>query len=299
MKLKDLILPPRGLKGSGALAEIGAIKEEIGAVKELVYRLQHRQSAYLGDHTALCRTVFGHKIYIDTRDISLAPHLVMDGIWEMWITDAMARLLHPGMTCVDLGTNFGWYSLLMADRVGPTGYLIGADANERMVELCRKSMSINGFLDRSAIHHAAITDRAGDVRFSALESYMGSGSLRDMGDTATQFHDRAVWVTVPGRTLDALAYGRKVDLMKVDCEGAEPSVIRGGHETLKSPGLQIFIEYAPGFYAPGEAVEMIDTLENLGFEFCSVNTHSCFEKVTRDALLNHSGWSELYLKRPH
>lgn len=275
----------------------GIIKDILRRLQELRDRKPGGQSAYLGDHTAICRTVFGHKIYIDTRDISLAPHLAMDGIWEMWITEAMARLLRPGMACVDLGTNFGWYSLLMADRIGPKGHLIGADANIRMVDLCRKSMSVNGFLDRSEIHHAAITDRMGDVTFSALESYMGSGSLKDMGDTATQFHDHTVTMTVPGQTLDALTKGRSIDFMKIDCEGAEPGIIRGGTETLKSPDLQIFMEYAPGFYAPGEAAEMIGTLANAGFSFFSIDAQARFEPMSRDALLNIVGWSELYLKR--
>ena len=256
------------------------------------------QSIYLGDYTAICRTIFGKKLYIDTRDISLAPHLAMDGIWEMWITAAMARLLRPGMVCVDLGTNFGWYSLLMADKIGSTGQLIGADANMRMVELCRKSLSINGYLDRAKVMHAAITDRQGQVTFSALNTYMGSGSLKDMGDTATQFHDSTTNITVPATTLDSLTEGKPIQFMKIDCEGAEPGIVRGGMKTLESPELQIFIEYAPNFYGPGEAVDMITTFEKLGYEFFSITTSSNFEKVTRDQLLNHSGWSELYLKRP-
>lgn len=297
MSIQSLFTKKPPSKEPDSAPESGIIKDILRRLQELQDRKPGGQSAYLGDHTAICRTVFGHKIYIDTRDISLAPHLAMDGIWEMWITEAMSRLLRPGMACVDLGTNFGWYSLLMADRIGPKGHLIGADANSRMVDLCRKSMSVNGFLDRSHIHHAAITDRIGDVTFSALESYMGSGSLKDMGDTATQFHDRTVTMTVPGQTLDALTKGRAIDFMKIDCEGAEPRIIRGGLETLKSPDLQIFMEYAPGFYAPGEAATMIGTLADAGFSFFSIDMQSRFEPMSRDALLNLAGLSELYLKR--
>lgn len=297
MSIQSLFTKKPPSKEPDSAPESGIIKDILRRLQELRDRKPGGQSAYLGDHTAICRTVFGHKIYIDTRDISLAPHLAMDGIWEMWITEAMSRLLRPGMACVDLGTNFGWYSLLMADRIGPKGHLIGADANSRMVDLCRKSMSVNGFLDRSHIHHAAITDRIGDVTFSALESYMGSGSLKDMGDTATQFHDRTVTMTVPGQTLDALTKGRAIDFMKIDCEGAEPRIIRGGLETLKSPDLQIFMEYAPGFYAPGEVATMIGTLADAGFSFFSIDTQSRFEPMSRDALLNLAGLSELYLKR--
>ena len=122
--LKDILsrletLPQQNLSLNEILTRLEALPQiKIGG-----------HAVYLGDHTSLCRTVFGRKMFIDTRDISLAPHLAMDGIWEMWITEAMARLLKPGMSCVDLGTNFGWYSLLMADHIGPSGHLIGVDAN--------------------------------------------------------------------------------------------------------------------------------------------------------------------------
>ena len=273
------------------------IKDQLSALQHLHQKRERAQSVYLGDHTALCRTEFGHKIYIDTRDISLAPHLAMDGKWEMWITEAMTRILRPGMTCVDLGTNFGWYSLLMADRAGESGCLIGADANVRMVDLCRRSLAINGYTGRSSIRHSAITDRDGEISFSALDHYMGSGSIKDMGDTATQFHDQARSITVPCQTLDRLTEKKPINFMKIDCEGAEPGIIRGGLSSLKSPDLQIFMEYAPGFYAPGEADNMIHTLSDLGFKFYAIETNSAFEPVSIESLLNLAGLSELYLKR--
>ena len=254
-------------------------------------------AVYLGNNTAICRTVFGNKIYVDTRDISLSPHLLLDGMWEAWISEAMTRVIRPTMNCVDLGTNFGWYSVLMASRIGPDGFLIGADANPRMVELCRKSMAVNGFYENSKIHHIAVSDQKGVMEFNTLQSYMGSGSLSDMGDTATQYSDTIIKHTVASNTLDALVDGRSIDFMKIDCEGAEPSIVRGGENTLKNPKLQIFMEYAPAFYKSGEAIEMIDSLERLGFKFHSISTNSKFEKVSRDFLLNISGWSELYLTK--
>jgi FkbM family methyltransferase len=256
------------------------------------------QSAFLGDYTAISRTIFGHKIFIDTRDISLAPHLAMDGVWEMWITEAMIRILKPGMNCIDLGTNFGWYSLLMAHLIGSNGKLIGVDANPRMVELCSRTMSVNGFLDRSTIKHAAITDYSGVATFNNLNLYMGSGSLKNMGDTAAQFNDSMTSITVPAMTLDQLIDEKQFDFIKIDCEGAEPGIVRGGRRMLSLPKVQIFIEYAPNFYASGEAVEMISTFEELGYEFFAIDKSSKFEKLSRERLLNQSGWSELYLKRP-
>ena len=54
------------------------------------------QSSYLGDHTSLCRVLGKFLCYVDTRDRHLAPHLIMNGFWEPWITVAIAQRLQPG-----------------------------------------------------------------------------------------------------------------------------------------------------------------------------------------------------------
>lgn len=297
MTIRSLFAKAIGQGDRSVRAELRTIKSLVLHLLESRDRKEAGRAVYLGDHTALCRTAFGRKLYIDTRDMSLAPHLALDGVWEMWITEAMSRRLKPGMTCVDLGANFGWYSVLMADLIGPTGRLIAADANERMVALWRKSMDVNRFDDRTEIRCAAITDRIGEATFNALDKHMGSASLKDIGDAATQSRDTATPTTVPTLTLDALTAGRPVDILKIDCEGAEPAIVRAGPKTLQSPALQIFLEYAPDFYAPGEAAEMVGTLIAAGFSFFMIDAKSRVEAIGRDAVLNLRGLHNLYLKR--
>ncbi len=68
------------------------------------------ESAYLGDETALCRVLGRYKMFVDTSDNSLSPHLMLDGYWEMWLTEALARAIRPGMTVVDVGANLGYFT---------------------------------------------------------------------------------------------------------------------------------------------------------------------------------------------
>ena len=63
------------------------------------------QTAYLGEKTALCRVLGKYLMYVDSTDLSLAPHLLLNGFWEMWITEAVVRALRPGWNCVDVGAN--------------------------------------------------------------------------------------------------------------------------------------------------------------------------------------------------
>src|SRR5271165_2925357 len=87
-------------------------------LRDLIQRAAQGQnvtkSIYLGDHLALAQVLDRFKMYVDTRDIGIAPHLLMGGHWEMWITKLFCDLLQPGMTVVDVGANFGYYTLLAA-----------------------------------------------------------------------------------------------------------------------------------------------------------------------------------------
>src|SRR5258708_38672807 len=67
---------------------------------------------YLGDHTLLTRTIFGHAIYLDSRDLSLTPHLFLQGYWEPEVTRFFLRIVKPRMHVVEVGANVGYYTLL-------------------------------------------------------------------------------------------------------------------------------------------------------------------------------------------
>src|SRR5579871_4793090 len=67
---------------------------------------------YLGDHTLLIQTVFGHVMYVDSRDLSLTPHLFRQGYWELDVTRFFLGVVKPGMRVVEVGANVGYYTLL-------------------------------------------------------------------------------------------------------------------------------------------------------------------------------------------
>lgn len=116
--------------------EINDIKEMVGQKSEKI----DRKAIYLGNNRAVTTTVYGHKILVDTRDVSLSPHILIDGFWEKWITDVFLRMVKPGMRVVGIGSNIGFYSLLTADRVGENGFVTCFDANAELADLTFHSL---------------------------------------------------------------------------------------------------------------------------------------------------------------
>jgi len=84
------------------------------------------QAVYLGDHLALVRVLGQAKMFLSTTDAGFASHVMLDGFWEIWLTLFFARVIAPGMTVIDVGANFGYYTLLFGRAVGPSGRVIAS-----------------------------------------------------------------------------------------------------------------------------------------------------------------------------
>lgn len=233
-------------------------------------------AVYVGDHTALLRLDTGEKLYVDTSDVSVTPHLLLDGTWEPWMTKVISDRLGPGMTFVDIGANLGYFTVLAASAVGPEGQVHAFEADAALADLVARSASINGMAQVSVIA-AAVFDRTGTIEFHTSERRRATGSIiydpdaddRSDGEVATT-------VEVPVVTLDD-HYGEtipRIDVMKIDAEGAEPAIFRGMRRVLAAnPQICVFFECSPAIYALGgeDAHEMLSSLEDQGFDIATVH----------------------------
>ncbi len=252
------------------------------------------KTAYLGDSRALCQVLGGLKMFVDTRDISLAPHLMLDGFWEAWISLAMLRVLRPGMRVADIGANCGYYTLLMAQQVGERGHVYAFEPNPRMLDLVSLSTGISGFSTVcELIGRAAHSTTGRAMIFEVPEGRpMNARISGDSPQLAQVGH-----VSVTSTTVDDLNLG-KMDFVKIDVEGAEREVWRGMERTLEqNPDIQLFIEFNPlrlEFYDPREFLEQIKRCD---FKLALVNYQGDFTDATTESIIDGGEEVTLYLKR--
>jgi len=203
--------------------------------------------AYLGNNKALCRVLGKYKIFVDTRDIGITPHLVMDGFWETWLTQCMYRIIKPGDICIDVGANYGYYSLLMSSLTGKEGRTIAVEPNPYVFSLLAATASVHS----SSIEpvQVALSDVTGYTTLVIPDNFFGDASIVERKDKPRLARSR---VDVKTQTLDELAVQLelpRIDLVKIDVEGAEPGVFNGMNETIsKNDGLRVLIEYSPYLY---------------------------------------------------
>ncbi len=170
------------------------------------------------------RTPHGMRLKLD---LSTYPDCTMAfGLYELTTARLIQRLLRPNDHMVDGGANLGYFTMLAAQCVGPTGRVDAfepqPDNRARLVEHLR----LNGLTDRVRVHDAALSDRAGTATihyFGNTDRYNhGSSSLFDDPD------DPAVKkTTVPTVRMDEHLAGASPRLIKLDLEGAEAMAAAG------------------------------------------------------------------------
>jgi len=88
----------------------------------------------------LARVLGRYKMFLHTSDRGFACHVAMDGFWEIWVTQFFARTLRAGMVAIDIGANYGYYTLLFGAAVTSSGRVLAFEPNPRAASLLRESV---------------------------------------------------------------------------------------------------------------------------------------------------------------
>ena len=220
---------------------------------------QQSRAVYLGDETLLCRVLGKYLMYVDALETGISPHLCLDGYWESWITVAIARTLQREWHCLDIGANHGYYTLIMADAVGPKGRVVPIEPTPRLADLLRQTLDVNGF------PHVEVVQRAAsDVDEKTLQLVIPRHRSLNARVSEVAAPDDAR-VDVGSVTVDALTSDwPRVDLIKIDVEGAEEAVWRGMEKTIATNSkLVVILEFNAARYEDPRG--FLGEIEKAGF----------------------------------
>ncbi len=191
--------------------------------------------------------------FVDPEDNFVGKAIAETGSYEPHLSQAILDVLRPGDTFVDVGANVGWFSLLAAARVGASGRVLAIEADAANVELLCRSAHQNAFTNLLALPVAA-SDRA---RLLVLHRLGGSNGAVFAPEGETAPGDRYV----SGVPLDGLSgLLDRLDVLKVDVEGAELMALRGAEGLIRRHRPHVFFEYSPGMLGrlPGSSVDELD-----------------------------------------
>jgi FkbM family methyltransferase len=163
--------------------------------------------------------------------------------------------IKPGAHVFDLGANVGYYSMMASRQAGQTGKIFAVEPSPRNLEFLNRHIVLNG-IKNVQIYPLAISDFNGRASFKA-----------DIDPVAQRLGDDGN-LDVDVQTFDSFfaAQGAgRMDVVKVDIEGAELSFLRGAAETLTRFRPTVFVETHDRF-VPGVHRDCIVFLTELGFQ---------------------------------
>jgi FkbM family methyltransferase len=190
---------------------------------------------------------------------------MMDGYWEYWITQFIVNNIQAGFWVLDIGANFGYYSLLFSDLVGPYGRCLAFEPNPQVAAKLRKSLSINGFDDRADVKEFALgREAAGEVQFFIPCTEPKNARVVGSGDGCDPNNGHVI--TVHQTTVDSICHGiDRIDFVKIDAEGAEEQIIQGMNETFKRLKPSILLEFntCRGYCGKSLIAHLLDIYESV------------------------------------
>jgi FkbM family methyltransferase len=168
----------------------------------------------------------------------------------------------PGMVIFDVGANIGFYTLLLAERVGPTGRVHAFEPDPLSFAILSRRARPNVELNPTAVG-----DHTGRITLFTHRSNRADNRVHDSLGAET-----AETVEVPLTTLDDYCAARgidRIDAVKMDIQGAEVAALTGFRKTLgRLRPRWLLIEFSPehlrGAGSSPEAFWKI--LDEVGFE---------------------------------
>jgi FkbM family methyltransferase len=208
----------------------------------------------------------GHDFRLHPSKRGVSEELYLFQVHEPSSTDQYLACLSPGDHVLDVGSNIGYYALLAADKVGPTGRVIGCEPSPGVFEILKQN--VRRFEPENVeVFPWAVGAKSGSLEF--YESEIPNWGSLFQNDSLMQTRT----TTVPAKTVDEIVREARdfhPAALRMDVEGAELMVLEGACEVLRKYKPCLFIEFH-NFALGWETVRAaIGRLRNIGYSTANV-----------------------------
>ncbi|MEX0598324.1 MAG: FkbM family methyltransferase, partial [Candidatus Paceibacterota bacterium] len=180
-------------------------------------------------------------------------------------TQLVARALHKGMTCLDIGANIGYYVLLERKIIGEDGKIIAIEPSPVNFRYLTNNLKL-GNAENIEAYNIAAGDKNGEINFLIYEQASNSCMVIPEGQESR-------WpgkiIKVPVRTMDSFLEDlgvNKLDFLRMDVEGYELQIFEGMKNTIKKFKPIIQIEVHKSIMGNDNTRKFFQQLKNDGYD---------------------------------
>jgi len=255
----------------------------------------------------MAEEVGGYPFHCDLRD-TISREVCFTGCYEPQVSALVRSILRPGMSFVDVGANWGYFTLLAASLVGRSGRVLSLEPDPRLFSILQGNVS-RGRLDYVTAMQLAASHESGIV---SLTGYTEDGGNFGISRITQRSEKEEGVFQVNSDSLDSILklHGMlSVDLMKMDIEGGEVFAIAGLDESLSNRKIKrLILELHPIQLAEhGSTVSAItDKLQSAGYKGWTIDhsqiatRETAYQKqIKPNRLLRPFDSADLYDDWPH
>jgi FkbM family methyltransferase len=193
-------------------------------------RLWKGGRSWEGPGTTIAEVPWSREITVFRDEIGRM--IFLTGIFDLTVTETIHRLTAPGVVAVDVGANVGYLTSLMATRGGPGGRVVAFEPHPEVFSVLEENArrwNADPTVAAVEVHGLALSNRSGGGQLqtvSQAEGHMGLSSLEAQGTGGQPSVD------IELAKLDDLLESGHIDMLKLDVEGHELSVLAGAERLL-------------------------------------------------------------------
>ena len=236
-------------------------------------------------------------LLIPTAESGLLSYVTRHGVEaiEPGVRAVLQARLHSGGTAVDIGANIGVHALTMAKTVGPSGRVVCFEPLPHVASTLERTLRLNGFGERSQVICSSAANAAAETTLHRAPHSPTS--------LLCPVPERCASLTVGTIALDDhFAPGERVDLVKIDVEGAEPLVYKGMSRVLReNPEIELILKWsASHFVRSNQCPELFwGLIRNDGFKPLRIDDERPGQLVALQGVATVPDTANILLTRKH
>lgn len=204
-------------------------------------RLANVSQGLLPAYSGIVSIKDGIRMNLNTQN-SVDCHLMYSGVYQAALTYVLEQQKVRNGFYIDVGANYGFFTLLFALWAGDIGHVCSVEANPHMVDKIKESLELNALANVEIVEKAAHDVAQKQMRFY-LSAYSGKSSL--YSDLTRKTVEEIEVETMTIDSYVAQSGWSRVDVIKIDVEGNDLHVLLGGSDTIQRYKPFVVFEYKP------------------------------------------------------
>jgi len=182
--------------------------------------------------------ILNKKINITEDTLTYNPHTWGPPVYQIDVIELFHNLIKDNYCVLDIGAQSGAFSLMA--KYLPTTEFYAFEPDPINYKYLLENLEIND-IKNVITHNIALSDTVGYDDFNICTTHRG---LNTLGKNVLRFSEHETQkINIKTSTIDELFFNKKIDLIKIDTEGAEYNILSGGINTIQKYKPKILLEY--------------------------------------------------------